>query len=434
MPVLGRRVILEKPNFVRRLPGLPVPMQLGSISLSLSFEQQPTGSLSYEGITIADKARFEQAYLLPISQKTPPKIDLFGVHLVAESYAYDRSHYIFDGSLKFDRYKVSISLKGRYEELLGTSIKPFKYVSRSTKKISIARLAAIAKVPYSGPAFDYEFESDDPNLEVTLSAAIESKLRILECYVDYAQGVTLHHIDTGGSWNFLTEDVLTDGSNTAKAFVAYNRAVATLEDDKKDDKDEDAKGAKFTKKEPKTEILVEEDENPGAPDVNTTILKTIDSNSVDGSGRKKTRKTTTQVDGTVIKVVTETFGFLYTAANINAGDGVLLCTTPEDFWTLIEYQEETHIYESAPNLALSIKAEVPPQYAAMGVTGQTVNLVIDPDYDQFAVATAMGDQVQFQSSAKYLTQVKTTGWRYARLEKETDNLETISLTDEPNRL
>lgn len=434
MPVLGRRIVREKPNFVRQLPNLPVPMQFGSISHSISFEQQPSGSLSYEGITIADKIRFEQAYLIPISQKRPPKIDLFGIHLVADSYAYDRAHFIFEGETKFDRYKVNISLKGRYEDSLDTPIKVFKYISRSVKKISVARLASIVKVPYSGPIFDYELESDDPSLEVTLSAAIESKLRILECYVDYSQGVALRRLDTGGTWNFLTEDVLTDGSNTAKAFTAHNRAVAALEDDPEEEDDEDANGNKFTKKEPKTEILIEEDENPGAPDVNTKILKTIDSNSVDGSGRKKVRKTTTQVDGTTTKTVTETFGFLYTAADINAGDGVLLSTTPEDFWTLIEYQEETPIYEPAPNLALSVKAEVPPQYSGMGAVGETVNLIIHPDYEQFAVASALGNQVQFQSSAKYLTQVKTTGWRYARLEKETDDLETISLADESDRL
>lgn len=434
MPVLGRRIILEKPNFVRQLPTLPVPMELGTISHSLSFEQQPSGSLSYEGITLADKVRFEQAYLIPISQNRPPKIDLFGIHLVVDTYSYDRTHYIFDGTLQFDRYKVSVSLKGRYEELLAAPIKVFKHVSRSAKKVSAARLFAIGKVPYSGPSFEYELEGDDPNLEVTLSSVIESKLRVLECYVDYSQGVTLRRIDQGGTWNFLTGDILTDGSNSAKSFTAYNRAIATLEQDPTDDEDdEDVLGNKFTKKEPKTEILVEEDENPTSPDANTSILKTTDSNSVDGSGRKKTRKTTTQVDGTVVKTVTEVFGFLYTAADINAGDGVLLSTTPEDFWTLIEYQEETPIYESAPNLALKIRAEVPPQYSGMGAVGEQVNLIIHPDYEQFAVATALGDTVQFQSSAKYLTQVNTTGWRYARLERETDALETISLADEPDR-
>lgn len=433
MPVFGRRIILEKPNFVRQLPSLPIPMELGSISHSISFEQQPSGSLSYEGITLADKARFEAAYLTPISQKRPPKIDLFGIHLVADTYSYDRTHYIFDGTLKFDRYKVSVSLKGRYEELLAAPIRVFKYVSRSAKKVSAARLFAIGKVPYSGPAFDYELEGDDPNLEVTLSSVIESKLRILECYVDYSVGVTLRPINTGGSWNFLTGDILTDGSNSAKAFPAYNRAIATLEEDPQaDEDDEDPNGGtKFTKKEPKTEVLVEQDEDPESPPTNTNVLKTIDSNSVDGSGRKKTRKTTTQVDGTVVKTVTETFGFLYTAADINIGDGVLLSTDPQDFWTLIEYQEETPIYESAPDLALSIRAEVPPQYS--GEAGEQVNLVIHPDYEQFAVATALGNTVQFVSSAKYLTQIKTTGWRYARLERETDDLETISLADEPDR-
>lgn len=435
MPVLGRRVILEKPNFVRQLPTLPVPMELGSISHSISFEQQPSGSLSYEGITLADKARFERAYLVPISQKRPPKIDLFGIHLVVDTYSYDRTHYIYDGTLKFDRYKVNVSLKGRYEELLAAPIKVFKYISRSAKRVSASRLFSIGKVPYVGPSFDYELEGDDPNLEITLSSVIESKLRILECYVDYSVGVTLHPIDRGGSWNFLTEDILTDGSNTAKSFTAYNRAIASLEEDPIEDEDEDENplGTKFTKKEPKTETLVEEDENPTSPDANTSILKTTDSNSVDGSGRKKVRKTTTQVDGVVVKTVTETFGFLYTASDINAGDGILLSTSPEDFWTLIEYQEETPVYERAPDLSLSIRAELPPQYAGKGVVQETINLVIHPDYAQFVSAFALGSMVHFQSSAKYLTQIKTTGWRYARLERETDELETISLFEEPER-
>lgn len=431
MAIVGRsNFSVGKNNLIRNLPSLPVAMELGTISFSNGFNQQPSGSLTYEGITEEQLAIFEATYMRGINNNTPPEITLFGIPLVADSYSYDRAHYVYRGEDQFDRFKVDVSLRGKYEKRLGLAVRVASFAPRGATSITVGQLAAAAAVPYKGPNFSIKIDPKDRNLELSLQSVCETEAAKLGCFISFTHGIELKDLDAGARvWNFSTNEVIADGSNTVKGATAYNEAAITIELPEEDTEGEGGnKRRQFTKKQPKVEVLVEEDENPTSPDINTKILKTIDSNSVDGSGRKKTRKITTQVDGTTIKERVEIYGFLYTAADINTGDGELL-GDPQEFWQLIEVQETNYYFESPPGLTLLVKAQTDPNNAF-----STVGLVVHPDYEQIVQGGALGTSVSFTPQAKYLTRVETTGWRYCRLEKETDALETIEFVGEPDRL
>lgn len=431
MPVYGRTSTVQvgENNIIRNLPSLPIPMELGSISYTVGFQQQPSGSFTYDGILESQLPRFESVYLQGINRNAPPEVTLFGIPFVCDSYAYDRTHYIYGGEQHFDRFKVTVSLRGKYEKRLGYGVRVSSIVPKGSTKVTIEQLAAKAAVPYKGPSFSITVDPKATDAELTLSSAIEAKAAVLGCYISYTKGVELKPLDNGATWNFSSYEVINDGSNTVKGAQAYNEAIATLSEDAADEDAEDTTGRKKpTKKEPKTEVIVEEDENVGSPPEGSIVLKTVDSNSIDGSGKKKTRKTTTQVDGTTVKERVEIYGWRYTARDIYRGDGVLL-GDPAEFWGLIELQETTYTYETPPGLTLLVKAQYDPSNSF-----SVVGLVVHPDYEQLVQGGAFGTSLSFTPKAKYLTKVETTGWRYCRLEKETDALETIDLVDEPTRL
>ncbi len=432
MPILARPPIREKPNFVDP-PVLPIPITTGDISWSKSLEGSGlTLSINYEQVTIEEITTLENAYTPGLEANDPVRLTLFGIKYEVSAFTYERSKYIYRGGVeRFDRYKVSVEMQWEYEKLISAPIKIFRTIRLGTTSITIEQLAAAAKVPYTGSSFKIKIpENSDKDFTLTLGDNVTKQARLLGCFVVYGRpGVELRPIDAVKIWNFADEDVITDGGNTLRGAIAYNRAEMTFSGDNESSSADigDPPGVKLTKKAPVIETTYEQDsDNPAQPPANSTILKSIDSNSVDGQGPKLTKTTTTTQDGQTMRVIRDIYGFLYTAKDIHVGDGVLRAT-PGQFWTLIERQIEEHIYSSLPSLALNVKAKDPdPMYAKTSVSGE-VNLIINPDYEEFVNGTALGDRVTFRSTAKYLTQIKTSGWAYRRLLKETEALETIDL-------
>lgn len=431
MPIIARQAIQEKPNFVTP-PSLPVRIAVGSISWSRSLESHssPMVTLDYEQVSLDEVQRLEAAYTAGLVENTPVRLNLFNIPLQVATFQYDRTKYIYDGTEYFDRYKVSIGLEWEYEKLIGASIKVFQVVPLGSTSISVNQLAGAAKVPYVGPGFSIDIpKNSDKNYAITLADVVTKKARALGCFVIYANpGIELKKIDNVSSWSFTDDDVITDSGNTLKGAIAYNKAEMTFGDSSSSDSDPSAPpGVSLTKKEPVIETTVELDsDNPAAPPANSAILKSIDSNSVDGQGPKLTSTTTTTQDGQTMKVDRKIYGFLYTAKDIHIGDGVLQ-GNPGSYWQQIEQQTEEHIYTSLSDLSLSIVAKDPdPKFAKTSLSG-IVELIINPDYDQFISASALGNSATFRSTAKYLVQITTTGWTYKRLIKETDALQTIDL-------
>ena len=431
MAVYGRTIIQEKPNFVNP-PTLPVDIVVGSISWSKSLEGHgsPIVTLDYEQVSLQEIQRLENAYTPGLVENSPIKITLFDIPLQVASFQYDRAKYIYNGTTHFDRYKVSVGLEWVHEKAVSANIKVFRFVPLGSTSISVSKLAAAAKVPYKGPSFDIEIPANsDKDFGMSLGDAVTKRARSLGCFVVYADpGIELRKIDSVRSWNFIENDVIADGGNTLKGAIAYNRAEMTFGTESKDDKDPDAPpGVKLTKKAPVIETTRDLDsDDPSSPPANSSVLKSIDSNSVDGQGPKLTDTTTTTQDGQTMRVDRKIYGFLYTAKDIHIGDGVLQ-GTPSNYWQLIEQQIEEHVYTALSNLSLSIVAKDPdPQYAKTSLGGR-VTLIINPDYDSFVSGSALGGSATFRSTAKYLVQIKTTGWAYRRLIKETDALETIDL-------
>jgi hypothetical protein len=107
---------------------------------------------------------------------------------------------------------------------------------------------------------------------------------------------------------------------------------------------------KFKLREPVVKESVTGDDDPTSPPNHITRLKDLSYN-YDRGGVTKTRITTTEIDGSVIREVTERFGFAYTtdmSGVVNeANNTPTIDGSPNQYWRLVEIIYTTHIYDEA---------------------------------------------------------------------------------------
>ena len=407
-------------------------MLYGTINWSISFEGFPTGNLTYRGIKESDINQFNQAYQRDLKLGKQKKVTIYGILFEVADYSYSRAHFVHRGINHFDRYEVSVGLASPYRNKVSQEVKVFDIISRRKKKISVSAIAKYLKVPYKGSNIEVEVDTDNPDLTISLQSAIESKIRTLGSFVSYTKGVEVKALNAGKKWDFATYQILRDGENTVSApeYIPRSELSNFQENDDEDSislRILDLTGSGFERREPERLTLVEADENYNHPPKGSQILRTIDSNSIDASGPRRTKIETHLIDGVTMKVVTDIWGFAYNAADIDVGNGVL-AGVPSQHWQVIEHTESNYIYNSLPALTINAYAKDPNRFGQ----DRKINLLLNPDYEQFADISASGDQITFTSSSKYLTQVKTTGWSLARLRRETDSLESLD-TEDPAR-
>jgi hypothetical protein len=429
MPAYGRAAS-KYSNLVKQIPTLPIAVQNFVVSLnwSVRFQGFPQGSISYEGIRERDVARFEDAYAKGLVENNPAKVDINDIKFVVDGFSYERTPFVYKEVQYVDTYKISINLKSQVEIAVNRPIKIFKTISSTERTISISTLARLAGVEYTGKNFLIEIPAEaDKDYAIKMTDVLEENAALLGCYISYSNGVELKPMTQANEWSFTRGQIITDGQNTIKPAISYNRAELTGDFAEPDKTELEPNGAKFTKKEPIIEVLVEETEDVTEPPANTLVLRSLSDNSIDGSGRKKTRKTTVLVDGVTHKETVEVFGFKFLSTDIHVGDGILYSDSPGAYWVLIEYQEMNYVREPLNDLCLNLRTKPP---AGSTDLTSSVKLVVHPDYSQFVsveIGNSFGDnKIIFKSGTKYLTKILTTGWRYARLEQETDQKNIIT--------
>ncbi|MBN3946418.1 MAG: hypothetical protein HWQ38_07970 [Nostoc sp. NMS7] len=403
-------------------------MYSGDINWSLTFQGFPTGSFEYTNIAESDLPSFEAAYNYRKGQQEKIYLKICGIDFVITSYGYDRKAAVWKDTVLINVYSVSIELHSKWEELVSQEIKVFKLVPLGSSSVSISTLCSSVNVPYSGTRFDVVIPTNsDKDYSVTIDSVVKAYSIIYGCYVDYNEGVTLRDLNSGGgSWSFTSEEIVTDGKNALSDGVGYRNTELTWGTGANKNNVAATPESTYSKKEPLIQTLTEVDEDLEKPPAGTLVIKNISDNTAE----KKTKHTTVSINGSTDTEETWIWGFEYTAEDICLPNGLPFSSTPEKFWKLIEYQKTTHKYETIDGLSLNIKAKDPdPQYADTDLSG-FVNLIIHPDYTDFA--TFSGQSGTFQSNAKYLTESNTQGWTRARFVQESDDKLITFDKDDPD--
>ena len=408
MPIVSRP--LFKSNIVKNPPSLPVPIKLGSLTVTKSFQDHPRASITYEGITEEDISSYEQVY--DPSRNTRITIDGIPFRVAPDGgYSYERTGYLYKGTKKINVYTVSINLEGWWKVYCSRSVKIKPLVNIATGTLSASRLASKAGVNLSG-GFDIFIDEVGEDSTISLDDVLGEYALVQGCYVHYGQFVGLKNINSGSSYSFSWGEQIADGSNQLGVAPYYNGAALTwtLRESNKEQVDPNSP-PEFEEKEPELKTEYEYDQDLTNPPKGTTILRSLDSN-LDQSGPKKVSRTTYSIDGQTDREVIETWGFAYYLKDfVETPDGLMIFD-PANFWKLIEYQETRYYYQAVE----------PPTYTL--TTPQNTKeieyqLTVHPDYEEYL---GRGDSLKGLqskvSNAKYLTSIVTSGWKLSRFQQE----------------
>lgn len=408
MPIVSRP--LFKSNIVKNPPSLPVPIKLGSLTVTKSFQDHPSASITYEGITEEDISSYEQVY--NPSRNTRITIDGIPFRVAPDGgYSYERTGYLYKGTKKINVYTVSINLEGWWKVYCSRSVKIKPLVNIATGTLSASRLASKAGVNLSG-GFDIFIDEVGEDSMISLDDVLEEYALVEGCYVHYGQFVALKNINSGSSYSFSWGEQIADGSNQLGVAPYYNGAALTWTPRESNKEQVDPNlPPEFEEKEPEYKTEYEYDQDVTNPPKGTAILRSLDSN-LDQSGPKKVRRTTYSIDGQTDREVIETWGFAYYLKDfIETPDGLMILD-PRKHWQLIEYQETRYYYQAVE----------PPTYTL--TTPQNTKeieyqLTVHPDYEEYL---GSGDSVKGLqskvSNAKYLTSIVTSGWKLSRFQQE----------------
>ena len=408
MPIVSRP--LFKSNIVKNPPSLPVPIKLGSLTVTKSFQDHPSASITYEGITEEDISSYEQVY--NPSRNTRITIDGIPFRVAPDGgYSYERTGYLYKGTKKINVYTVSINLEGWWKVYCSRSVKIKPLVNIATGTLSASRLASKAGVNLSG-GFDIFIDEVGEDSMISLDDVLGEYALVQGCYVHYGQFVGLKNINSGSSYSFSWGEQIADGSNQLGVAPYYNGAALTWTQRKSNKEQVDPNlPPEFEEKEPELKTEYEYDQDVTNPPKGTVILRSLDSN-LDLSGPKKVRRTTYSIDGQTDREVIETWGFAYYLKDfIETPDGLMILD-PVNFWKLIEFQETRYYYQAVE----------PPTYTLTTPKNTKeieYQLTVHPDYEKYL---GRGDSLKGLqskvSNAKYLTSIVTSGWKLSRFQQE----------------
>jgi len=401
------------------VPQLPVPMTNGSIQWSESFEQLPSGTLTYRGVTEADLIVLQNAY----RRLTP--VTLGGIPLEVDTFTSNRTNYPIG-----DRYgyEVTINLRSRWSIPMQRNI-PIASFQQADGYGNISDLARKAGVGYRG--VNGRFLATNGRT-ITLQSAMTEIARINGSFVRYsnADGVAIINLDDTNFYQFAQREAVED-SRTVGELPRFYQAEVTGEFV------EIESGKPYSPLEniepfiPKyvRQRIVEEGIDADKPPNGAEKIKDLTLN-FDVSGEKKIRKKLHYVGDRLVREEEFIYGYAYTALDIlRQRNPQKYEGNPSELWKLIEYRDTNYIFKEQP---ISVHADFyDPD------TNQPLLRIIHPDY-QFIASTSGGLYVGRNN--KYLVEKRTTGWRLGRFAIETlgDGGEydraSITLSARPNAL
>lgn len=428
-------------NFkTNRLPshnfeGLPKPITEGSLSVSLSFEGFPTGSLSISSISEQEIGSYRTSYALG------NKFVLFG-NLFFEVASYAETEDLIQVlGTQIKTYNISVNLRSANEIKAGQRVdvkNHFKtqlgYSTSLTvgSSLNLTTVAEAVGLSYSGYTFSKTVPLNTTSFSTSFSSLVQERLRLNLQILDwndktvrtkqYRQGREFsiktadinYAVETSSQHQSQYVDTVLTGTGGLPFLPPYILLEKFIEDS----------GSKRKRKKPTKLVTKEGDINPKSPPPDVRKLRTIDMN-FDFSGPRKTLKVTTTQNGQPFKEEIFNYGLVYLAQDIRNREAeedtndvqkpVLKSDSPETFWKQIEYQKTEYVYKKA-----DVRATV---------------IARDKRTGRIFQGRILGSNT-FEST--YLTEIKTTGWKLARFQQEQfdefgtnqDSLDSRWLNDE----
>ena len=417
-------LINDPPQFIHVL-------RKGTVSMNKSFESPPTASITYES------CKESYANLIQASF-SGARFSLFGIPFVVSSVQIKKSRHSFHPttgtnriSSRFTVVDVEIQCQWRYNGALSSTVEIVVPTGRDT--ITISQIAGEAGVPYSGSSHRFEVKSlssyrtqrNSQIVEVSLGGLVTTVARLNGKFVDYANGVVMRSLSGGAGYGFPVEQLKENGSVSYSSKSGYQNAELTWNRDPTTEDLDDTTYPIFELREPVTKTLVKESINLTIPPINSTLLKTIDSNA-HLSGPKKTRIEATTIDNYPTLTKIKVFGFSYLSNQIVDADFELLpaSLSPEIFWREVETQVSSYIYERGGFVRVEATASDPNN------PDRVIGLILHPQYENIATVEVGTDNIIFQPQVEYLTKTTTVGYKMMPLKNETGEFEVAQL--DPN--
>jgi hypothetical protein len=397
-------------------PNLPYPLQVGNLQWTDKLEDYPSGTITYKGCTLDLANDITTKY----PNLTPITIEGIGFVVMPSGVSVKRSRY---GRGDIETYEVVINLDSKWKAKCQRkfSVSPFVQPDnfsrfRYATGVNVAAITSFLGINYVGPAI---FFSPD-NLETTFEEILKTNCRRLGCFVRFSDvdAVKMIAINNIGSWAFPDNLVIDDGSRKRNPVLPIIDNVAITGKFSKDPFDQEDK--LLLPINPQTEIVIQNGGGDTGDDASTLSyleasgrLASLDMN-FDVSGPKKVYTRTEIVDGVVQSELTRIYGYKFRAvdvAEIQTSEGkrtvLRLNGSPSLWWTQVEEQEVTYEYSSILSY-FNV-------YATS--TGRVVPIYINPDSAN--ILRGNGYQT-ILDNAKYLVGTTTRGWKYVRLQKETE--------------
>lgn len=412
MPIFTRKKVLN--NIVKNPPRLPVRNYYGSFSLNLSFGQHPSATITYKGVLKKDLRKLERAYRPDRGRKRTILGIAFRVS-PDNGYSYERENTLYQGK-KIDIFTVTVNLEGYFEVLCEKKIAWKNLIDSATKSVSLGAIARASKTRLRGGGSIRIPISELSGNTVSLSEAIDEYAKVKGRYPIYSDNsVKLVRANRGRKWNFSWGEQLSDGSNSIGIPTYYNGAELTWNKEATEDVDnQNAATTSEWEQEPDQISVETEDDsiNVFEPPLGTVVLRDLSSN-YDKSGPKKVSRTITKINGQPSTEVTKIYGFRYLYKDGEVDEaGRWFITNPSAYWGLCEETTTTYKYKEIEAPSFTIKNPS---------NSETLihRLVVNPDYTSFVETQPGGGNVRFLSStASYLYEVETYGWRWVRLVDE----------------
>jgi len=387
----------------------------GQVQWSLSLENYPSGSISFENVLESHVKKLKETYI-PLRKK----ITIEGIPFQVVQFQYGRTGYSHREK-RFSTYNVSISLAWHYQFEVGKSQNVKKLFGKK-RTITPQEFAQSINIPYEGTSFDIPLINET----ISFEEAIKEQSKALGLIIVYDKAVRLVSWEKGASHHFAEIQVLQDGGNTIGLLPTYNEVELTWNDSLDLIGEE---GEKLVKSGPEIETLIKQDKNPDNPPPESISLRTLDSN-FNHSGPTKIKTVSKVVDGNVEEEETFIYGFEYTSEDILTG-GEVLEGNPIDFWKIVEKSKTHKVYEPlGKDIVTNTKIPNP--------EGKKVIFVPDPNVTIPLEVSSTTDKdyiylkVKVTPDTKYLIKELTEGTKRFQFLQETEQLEVASLAETKN--
>ena len=458
MAIIGIQQQHKANKVSSNIQGLPVEFSKGSISVSLNFEQHPTGSINISNIPETKINIYRNEYNQVGRTLTLFRETARPIYFEISSYA-ETEDAIFISTGSFIRtFDIVVGLRGGHERKVNqpylikkpkssnrvitegrisdNTFKVYSYnlVNNNTfepeydltnsiqnGKINLTDFADLVDVPYEGYTYVIEIPADaSGEYRLSFDQAIKEQLRTNGQIIDY-NGPTVKTFDylTGKNWQVTERDILFALEFSKQQPQEYQETVLSgkdglpfLSDSQLAERkiDEILGGGNPQRKEPIELELTEGDEDPTDPPPDVKKLTTLDMN-FDMSGPRKIWKVTKLLNGQPMEEELFVYGFAYLGQDIRneaaeAADAAfdeppLLSNSPNAFWTQIEYQKTTYLYEES-EVTIRLKAK---------------DLETNSSLEVLYTSTIPGESSRVFDN-RYLTGITTTGWKLNRFQQE----------------